>query len=214
MPPVDMTPSTGLLSAASIASENSLPNAPKSADSDREHAGEGAEPDDIDPDQRPDQRVDAADRVEEAARPESAKTLGGRRSCAASKPTGNASSGREQRAEERDRERLGERDAGTGRQPRSRDRAAASASRYCRAGCSPASEPRRARSPSRPAEHEERERADQHRRRATSRADAGRLGTRPDTRLQARQIGEGRVLGEAWSSCAPPGRSARAAAAR
>ena len=33
---------------------------------DGEHAGEGAEPDDIDPDQRPDQRIDAADRVERA----------------------------------------------------------------------------------------------------------------------------------------------------
>ena len=34
---------------------------------DREHAGERSEPDDVDPDQRPDQRVDAADGVEAAA---------------------------------------------------------------------------------------------------------------------------------------------------
>ena len=60
-PPVDTTPSTGLRSAVSIASENSLPKAPMSRRHDREHAGEGAEADDVDPDQRPDQRVDAAD---------------------------------------------------------------------------------------------------------------------------------------------------------
>ena len=33
----------------------------------RQHAGKGAKTDDVDPDQRPDQRVDAADRIEEAA---------------------------------------------------------------------------------------------------------------------------------------------------
>ena len=64
LPPVETTPSIGLRSAFSIASENSLPNAPKSRRSDGEHAGERAEPDDVDQDQRPDQHVDAADRVE------------------------------------------------------------------------------------------------------------------------------------------------------
>ena len=34
---------------------------------DRQHAGERAETDDIDPDQRPDQRIDAADRIEKPA---------------------------------------------------------------------------------------------------------------------------------------------------
>ena len=36
-------------------------------DRDRQHAGKRAEADDVDPDQRPDQRIDAADRIEETA---------------------------------------------------------------------------------------------------------------------------------------------------
>ena len=40
---------------------------------DRQHAGERTETDDIDPDQRPDQRVDAADRIRESGAPESGR---------------------------------------------------------------------------------------------------------------------------------------------
>ena len=48
---------------------------------DRQHAGERAEADDVDPDQRPDQRIDAADGVEPAARQEM-HDRGWRRRCA------------------------------------------------------------------------------------------------------------------------------------
>ena len=91
LPPADWIPSTGFLSAASMASENSFPKAAKIAADDRENTCKRTQSHDTDPDQRPDQGIDTADGIEAAARQEVeirfATTLR-----AASSETGNASS--------------------------------------------------------------------------------------------------------------------------
>ncbi len=94
---------------------------------DGEHAGKRAETDDIDPHQRPDQRVDAADRIQEA--PHGETEDGGRHDVARGEQADRQRHERGQRrAEQRDRQRLAERReigrqrrAGIGRDHHQRD---------------------------------------------------------------------------------------------
>ena len=90
----------------------------------RQHAGERAEADDIDPHQRPDQRIDAADRIQEPAHRKAQQV---RRNDVARRQQADRQREhrRERRAEQRDRQRLAERlrDRSAAR---SRDRAGSS----------------------------------------------------------------------------------------
>ena len=75
---------------------------------DRQHAGERAEADDVDPDQRPDQRIDAADRIEKAAHRKADEL---RRNDVPRRQQADRQRhhGRQRGAEQRDRQRLAQR---------------------------------------------------------------------------------------------------------
>ena len=108
VPPLASTDSRARSSVDSIASENNLPSAPVSETAIARIPANGTEADDADKDQRPDQRVDAADGVEAAADREANDGMG-RGIAGGEKADRECDDGRNQGSQERDGQRLAHR---------------------------------------------------------------------------------------------------------